>query len=449
MGIGGIGMSGIAMICAKRGYTVSGCDLDLNQHSISLLKSLSCSVAHGHLSPICHHDDIDCLVYSTAIFHDHPELTLARTKGIRTMHRSQMLAELMQGMYTIAVTGSHGKTTTSSLIAHITTHCNQDPTVVVGGHIHSLGSNARYGKSQLFVAEADESDRSMVNLPPSLAVITNIDLEHLETYSSLDDIKNTFLQFIQRLPMNGKVVLNIDDEHTRTLMPQVERSHISCSVTQPADVQAVDILLHASSSEFTILHNGIRSSRIHLALPGIYNVANATAAYAACLEIGIDSQCIIEGFATFTGVDRRFTYKGIFQGAAVFDDYGHHPTEIAHAITVARKKTDGKLILVFQPHRYSRTGKLWNLFLDTLSSHNVDYLIITDIYAASEAPVPGVTSKRLVQELQAKSPHMRVVYQPCEANFSSIKENLSTIATPEDLILLQGAGRLYDFISYI
>lgn len=449
VGIGGIGMSGIATILKQSGYTISGCDPDTEQDTVTQLRKLGCSVYHGNNSTECNDATIDTLVYipmyATTIPAVTAEIAQAQARGIPTISRACMLAELMRTKYSIAIAGSHGKTTTTSLISHILIEAKMDPTVVIGGQLKNLSSNARMGKSDFLVAEADESDRSFLQLHPTLAVITNIDLEHLETYTDLNDIKQCFKQFLNNLPVDGKAIVCIDDENIRSLMPFDHIKTISYGIAYEADFYAQDIILNADHSLFTVYtkNNPTPLGTIMLPMPGLHNVYNALAAIALAQELKISFEIMIQSLASFGGVERRFSFHGTYKGAEIFDDYGHHPKEIENTLKVARKRTHNKLIVVFQPHRYTRTQKLWNDFLTTFATSAIDTLIFTDIYSAGEYPIPTITSQRFVQELTALNPPFIIQYVPFEDDFTQIKQAIEQSVAKNDLILLLGAGKMH------
>lgn len=446
VGIGGIGMSGIAQIFAQKGFRVSGCDSDNSQKSISKLLSLGCSISQSNNSDACHDDSIGILVYSSAISQTNPEILRARERGIPVVHRSLMLAELMRDHYGIGITGSHGKTTTSSLIAHLLLQADFDPTIVVGGSMHNIDNNAYYGRGKFLVAEADESDRSLLNLPICYGVVTNIDLEHLETYSSIEDITDTFEMFLRKIPFYGKVFMCVDDTHAQKLTQKL--SHvISYGIDESAHWKIINVTLNSDDSVFSLLRGGITHGPFIIPLPGIHNVKNATASILVAHTLEIPWDTIQKGLLTFKGVDRRFTYKGTYNGATIFDDYGHHPEEIFHSLKVAYQKKKGRLILLFQPHRYSRTEALWNEFIRVLSSSTIDELILTDIYPASETPREGITSERLLRELKNLHPSIKASYIPLDYDFKGIEAYLKTHLKPDDLLLIQGAGKVNSIVS--
>lgn len=449
VGIGGIGMSGIATILKQQGYTISGCDPDINQDTVIQLKKLNCAVYHGNNTTACDDETIDTLVYipmyATSINAVEQEIARAQSRGIPTISRARMLAELMRTKYSIAITGSHGKTTTTSLISHILIEAQMDPTVVIGGQLKNLSSSSRIGHGDFLVAEADESDRSFLQLLPTLAVITNIDLEHLETYKDLDDIKQAFAQFITKLPFYGKAIICIDDENIRSLLPIEYIKTISYGIKYPADFYARDIVLNADHSTFTVYKKNNPEPLLHIMLPmpGKHNIYNCLGAIALAHELAIDDATIIRSIASFGGIERRFSFRGMYKGAEIFDDYGHHPKEIENTLLVARRRAKNKVMVIFQPHRYTRTEKLWSQFLDTFYKSGIDRLIITDIHSAGEQAIDTISSKRLASEIQSLNPPFSVHYVPFEDDFTQIKEQIARSVETNDLILFLGAGKVY------
>lgn len=451
MGIGGIGMSGIATILKYQGYTISGCDADMEQKSIAMLQEIGCALFPGNNTPQCHDHSIDILVYSTMIPMHNPEIQAAQQRGIATIPRALMLAELMRTKYSVAISGSHGKTTTTSLISHILIEAALDPTVIIGGHLTTISNNARIGRGDFLVAEADESDRSFLHLYATLAVVTNIDLEHLETYQNIDDIKQTFKQFLLNLPFYGAAILCADDEHIQSLLPLPTIKTILYGLTPRADWYATNINLQPSFSTFILHHKSQDEplAEVMLNMPGNHNILNSLAAIALTRELDIPLSSIIQSLQTFQGVDRRFSYRGTFQGAELFDDYGHHPKEIDCTLQVARRRARKKLTVIFQPHRYIRTHKLWDSFIETFLKSDIDHLIITDLHPAGETPIPGVTGKQLAQAIKARVPRFAVSYVPLESDFDSIKTAVTASANPDDLILLLGAGKINRLVKYL
>ncbi|MBN1549068.1 UDP-N-acetylmuramate--L-alanine ligase [Candidatus Babeliales bacterium] len=443
VGIGGIGMSGIAKVLRYQGYTISGCDLDMKQMSITELKELGCAISHGHNTAICQDQSIDILVYSSAVKTTNPELLAAQTRGIPTIPRALMLAELMRTKYSVAIAGSHGKTTTTSMISHVLIEAGLDPTIIIGGHLKNISAHARLGKGDFLVAEADESDRSLLNLQATMAVLTNIDLEHLETYTDLDDVKATFTRFLNNLPFYGKAFLCIDDPNIQSILPIAHLKTIKYGFSQElADLFATNVILNVDHSTCVVATKQGELGPIIIPMPGRHNVLNALATCALARELGVTFDMITQALASFKGVERRFSYKGTFAGAELFDDYGHHPVEIKNTLEVARKRTQGNLTVVFQPHRYSRTHKLWEQFIDMFLESNIDHLIITDIYAASEAPIAEITGENFVKAIRQRNPRFTIHYAPYEETFHEIKKILTQLARQNDLILLQGAGKI-------
>lgn len=449
VGIGGIGMSGIATILKQQGYTISGCDPDIKQDTISQLKKIGCHVYHSNNSSECDDTTIDILVYipmyATSIEAVAAEIERSQARNIPTISRAQMLAELMRTKYSIAIAGSHGKTTTTSLIAHVLIEAQKDPTVIIGGNLKNISSSIRLGNGDFLVAEADESDRSFLQLFPTIAIVTNIDLEHLETYSDLDDIKEAFLYFLKNLPFYGKAIVCTDDENIRSVLPLSPIQIICYGIDHAADFYARDIVLNADHSLFTVFrkNNPESLATIMLPIPGKHNVYNCLAAIALAYELEIPCETIIRSLQTFGGIERRFSFHGIYKGAEIFDDYGHHPKEIENTLLVARRRAKNKLIVVFQPHRYTRTQKLWSDFVTTFCKSSIDILIITDIHSAGEAPIDSVSSKALAQFIQSTNPLFSVHYAPFEEDFAHIKASIDQSVDADDLILFLGAGKIY------
>ncbi len=448
VGIGGIGMSGIATILKQSGHTISGCDPDTSQDTIAQLRHLGCKVYKNNNATECDDATIDILVYipmyATTIPAVTAEIKQAQLRNIPTISRAHMLAELMhKNQQSIAVAGSHGKTTTTSLISHILIASDIDPTVVIGGQLKNINSNARSGNGNVLVAEADESDRSFLELYPTIAVITNIDLEHLETYAGLDDIKRCFMQFLNNLPTHGKAIVCTDDENVRSIIHLTQITTITYGIEHEADFFAHDIILNADHSTFTAYTKNGLLGTIKLPIAGKHNIYNCLAAIAVAHELGIAFETIAKHIASFGGVARRFSFHGMYQGAEIFDDYGHHPKEIEYTLNVARKRTHNKLIVVFQPHRYTRTAKLWNDFLSTFISSNIDHLIITDIYSAGEYPIANISSSRFAQELTHLKPPFTIQYIPFEDDFTQIKEVIARSVGANDLLLFLGAGKVH------
>lgn len=443
VGIGGIGMSGIAKILAHRGYTISGCDIAKNSTDIQELKNLGCSISDHHHSDICIHDSIDVYVYSSDVKKDIPEFIHAQKNNTPIIHRSQALAYCMKTTYNIAISGSHGKTTTTGMIAHIFLHAHKDPNIILGGHLPTIKNNAHAGSGDFTIAEADESDRSFLNIPTDIGILTNIDKEHMSTYHSLEDLSKTCLQFLNNISWSGTAIICSDNQHIQNIMPFITTPKITCGTNLNADYQARTIQLHPDASTFDLYAHSKLLGTVTLNVPGIHNVINSVAACAAALQVGISFESIQQALASFISVDRRFTFKGTTaQGALIYDDYGHHPTEILATLQVAKNKTKGKIFIAFQPQRYTRTYHLWDEFIEFFSTHFADHTLITDIYDANETPIPGIESCKLVEKIYQKNSSSPVMYFPATNNFEQISSYIKQYAQKDDLIVLLGAGKI-------
>ena len=359
----------------------------------------------------------------------------------------------MRTKYSITVSGAHGKTTTTSLISHILIEADQHPTVIVGGILKNISSNAQLGQGGLLIAEADESDRSLLYLNPTMAVVTNIDLEHLDTYKDLDDIKTTFKHFLARLPFYGKAFLCIDDVNIQSILPLPHIGVVKYGLSEMADLMGRVVELGTTYSIVDVYENKLVNSsnsrepmligRVKVNIPGIHNVLNSLAAIAVCLDVEVPFETIAKALESFTGVERRFELKGTFRGAEIFDDYGHHPTEIKHTLVVAQRRTQKNLHVIFQPHRFTRTEKLWHEFVDLFAHadglYKIETLFITDIYPASEQPIPGITSERLVADIKALRPDLKIFYRP---TYTEITEEIKDMLAEGDMLLTIGAGKV-------
>jgi UDP-N-acetylmuramate--alanine ligase len=435
VGIGGSGMSGIAEVLLNLGYTVSGSDLRRSAVTDRLAER-GARVAEGHAASNL--GDAHVVVTSTAVDARNPEVTEARRRGIPVIPRAEMLAELMRLKYGVAVAGSHGKTTTTSMVALVLDRGALDPTVVVGGRLGVLGSGARLGRGDFMVAEADESDRSFLKLTPTVAVVTNIDREHLDTYRDLADIQEAFLGFVNKVPFYGVVVLCLDDPPAQDILPRVERRVLTYGLSHQARVSARDLEVGPSGSSYTATRDGEPLGRVTLAVPGAHNVLNSLAAVAVGLELEVPFAAIEAGLESFTGVDRRFQVRGEAGGVLVIDDYGHHPTEIRATLETLRRRAGGRRTLVlFQPHRYTRTQALWDEF--GRAFHQADVLILTDIYPAAEAAIPGVTAEALARAI-AERGHRQVAWA---GDLRAATERLCAEAREGDVVLTLGAGSVW------
>jgi UDP-N-acetylmuramate--alanine ligase len=439
VGVGGIGMSGIAEVLLNLGYHVSGSDLRRSPIT-DRLEKLGATIFEGHQTTNV--EDAHVVVISTAVRPDNPEVIEAVRKQIPVIPRAEMLAELMRLKYGIAIAGSHGKTTTTSMVATVLDRAGVDPTIVVGGRVNTLGSNARLGRGDFMVVEADESDKSFLKLSPTIAVVTNIDLEHLDFYRDIEEIRSYFVQFVNKVPFYGSVIICLDDQNIQMIIPQISRRVITYGLRAQAEIAASDVQISRENfgSDFTVKRKGEDFGRIKLNVPGKHNVCNALAAVTVGLELEIDFQIIAEGLESFRGTERRFQIKGLIgsdpDGILVVDDYGHHPTEIR--ATLAAAKTSGRrLVVLFQPHRYTRTAALHDEF--ARSFYDADVVLLADIYAASEDPIPGVTSQAMVEEIE-KFGHRNARYI---GGIEQGKEALLEAAQPGDLVMTLGAGSVW------
>ncbi len=434
VGIGGIGMSGIAEVLLNLGYAITGSDVSLSDIT-QRLTSLGAVIFSGHQASYLR--DADVVVTSTAVKDDNPEVLEAHRRNIPVIPRAEMLAELLKMKFSVAVSGSHGKTTTTSMVSTVLAYGGLDPTMVIGGKLASIGSNAKIGDGEIIVAEADESDGSFLKLNPCLAVITNIDREHLDYYRDIEEIKAAFLKFANIVPFYGSTILCLDNEHVREILPQIKRKVITYGLTSPADYQATEMVLAGPLSKFSVSCRGERLGEVTLNVPGRFNIANALATIAVARELDMPFDAIRKGLEAFVGVHRRLEIKGKVNGVTVVDDYGHHPTEIRETLAAARQVWKDRIIVVFQPHRYTRTQKLFNEFLTAFP--DADYLIVTDIYAASEKPIEGVSAANLCEGIRAHG-HQNVIYL---SGFDEMTDHLLAMAKPSDVIITQGAGSVW------
>ena len=435
IGIGGIGMSGIAEVLLNLGYQISGSDLKLSATTERLAR-LGAKIYEGHAASNI--GAAKAVVFSSAIDPQNPELAEARRLKIPLIARGELLAELMRLKYGIAIAGSHGKTTTTSMTATVLNAARFDPTVVVGGKAASMGgSNARVGQSDFLVVESDESDGSFLKLTPILAVVTNIDREHLDHYPSIVEIRAAFLEFIQKVPFYGAAILCLDDENIQHILPAINRRTITYGRSHHAALQVVDAECGAFESWFAVRGRRQDLGKFHLRVPGMHNVLNATAAVAVALELDIPVETIRQGLASYTGVDRRFQTRGQVRGVTVIDDYGHHPTEIRATLAAAKLCNFGRVLAVFQPHRYTRTQHLLDEFAK--SFHQADLVFVLDIYAASETPIVGVSAELLAQRMRDFG-HQAAEYT------GGIEQTANAVAgqsRDRDLVLTLGAGNVW------
>lgn len=440
VGIGGIGMSGIAEVLINQGYRVQGSDMSENANVLRL-RERGAKVFIGHDAGNV--ADAHVVVVSTAIRRDNPELQRAREKRLPVVRRAEMLAELMRLKRSIAVAGTHGKTTTTSLVATLLEGASFDPTVINGGIINAYGTNSRLGDGEWMVVEADESDGTFLKLPADVAIVTNIDPEHLDHFKTFDAIKEAFRALVENLPFYGFAVMCLDHPTVQELVGRIEdRRVITYGENPQADVRLMDIDLAGGRSRFSVLIRDRISSaatyiqNLELPMPGHHNALNATAAIAVAHELGVDAQTIRKALAGFGGVKRRFTRTGEWNGAIIFDDYGHHPVEISAVLKAARASTKGQVIAVVQPHRYTRLQALFNDFASCFN--DADHVLITDVYAAGEAPIEGVSRDSLVAAVKAHGHRSASALESA----ASLPQRIAEIAGEGDYIVLLGAGNI-------
>ncbi|SDT84085.1 UDP-N-acetylmuramate--L-alanine ligase [Desulfobacula phenolica] len=435
VGIGGIGMSGIAELLLHLGYKVSGSDLKLSPITRRLEENGGI-IFQGHSKEQVAGASV--VVTSSAISRENPEVIRAKELSVPIIPRAEMLAELMRIKYSIAVSGAHGKTSTTSMIAQILNTAGLDPTVIIGGLLKGLDTNALHGKGEYIIAEADESDGSFLKYSPAIAAVTNIDLEHLDFYNDIEDIKNNFVQFINSVPFYGLAILCLDNEHIQDILPRINVRYTTYGMTAQSDLQAREIFFHGSKSIFQIFYHENHMGEISLNLAGSHNISNALAAIATALELNIPFKTVKEALEQIEGVKRRLEIKGKKKGIMVMDDYGHHPTEIMATLTAIRKSyKDKRLIVVFQPHRYTRTQGLFHEF--TRSFYQSDILIVLPIYAASEKKIKGVDAQHLCKSIMEHG-HKDVSYAP---DFTQALSMITHKVKNDDIVLTLGAGDIY------
>lgn len=435
VGIGGIGMSGIAELLLNLGYLVSGSDV--NDSPITRrLKGLGARIYIGHQASQVY--EVDVIVVSSAIPPDNPEVMSARERLIPVIRRAEMLAELMRLKYGIAIAGTHGKTTTTSLVATVLAQGGLDPTIVIGGRLNSLGSNAKLGSGEYLVAEADESDGSFLKLSPTIAVVTTIDAEHLDYYGTLDNIKRDFLRFINKVPFYGAAILCLDEKNIQEIIPKVEKRCITYGLNTQADLMAGQISFSGFSSRFQLAYKGEELGFIKLAIPGMHNVYNCMAAVCVGLDVGLTFEVIKSALEEFTGPDRRFQLIGEPKNIQIIDDYAHHPVEIKATLKAAKEGWGRRTVVIFQPHRYTRIRDLLEEFFTAF--YQADVLIVTDIYAAGEKPIPGVSAKQIATGIREHG-HRNVVFIP---QAEKIIPHILEIVKPQDMVLTLGAGNVWE-----
>jgi UDP-N-acetylmuramate--alanine ligase len=434
VGIGGIGMSGIAEVLANLGYEVTGSDLIQSETTKRLVK-VGCKVAIGHARENV--GEADVVVISSAVRHDNPEVAAARQAGIPVVPRATMLNELMRMKYGIAIAGSHGKTTTTSMVATIMAQASMDPTVVIGGRLDSLGTNARLGEGDFLVAEADESDGSFLQLSPTIAVVTNIDNEHMDHYGTFDKLRSAFRRFLDKVPFYGRAILCVDDTEVAGMLADLERPVIAYGLTAQADVTASDIVHEGFNSNFTASLGGDRLGEVRLPVPGLHNVYNSLAAIAVGLELEVPFDTIASALASYAGTQRRFQKKGEAKGIAVYDDYAHHPAEIRATLSAARLGWKGRVVALFQPHRFSRTRDLLPEF--GTAFHNADKVLVCDIYSAGEDQIANLTGEDVARSITSHGHRNAEYVGACDKAVKKAVDELQD----GDLLLTLGAGDIW------
>jgi UDP-N-acetylmuramate--alanine ligase len=434
VGIGGIGMSGIAEVLLNLGYRVSGSDMK-ESDTTERLRGLGGEIAIGHRAGNIAEPHV--VVISSAVKSDNVEVVAAREKQIPVIPRAVMLAQLMRLRYGIAIAGAHGKTTTTSMVSTVLAAGGIDPTVVIGGKLNSLGTNAKLGQGEYLVAEADESDGSFLKLSPTIAVVTTIDEEHLDYYKDIAEIKDAFLAFINKVPFYGVAMLCLDQPHIQALIPKVQKRYQTYGLSTQADYQARDVSLRPLGSTFRVLHHDEDLGAFELSVPGVHNINNGLAAVAVARELGIDLEVIRKALREFSGVQRRFQIKGEARGIIVVDDYGHHPTEVKATLAAAAAGLERRVVVLFQPHRYSRTQHLLTEFFTAFNQ--ADKLLVMDIYAAGEKPLPGVSGQALYEGIKQYG-HKDVTYVP---DRTKIVDQLVATLRKGDLLITLGAGDVW------
>ena len=434
VGIGGTGMCGIAEVLLNLGYPVSGSDLASNA-ATRRLKRLGATIHRGHGPEQVGQSDV--VVISSAVGEENPEVIEARRCKIPVIPRAEMLAELMRLKYAVAVAGAHGKTTTTAMVAEVLDRGKLDPTVVIGGRVGKLRSGAKLGHGDIMVAEADESDGSFLKMKPTIAVVTNIDREHLDYYGDLDEIREAFVQFLSRVPFYGAAVVCLDDAEVRRILPRIDRKVITYGIDEPADVRAVNIAFEGFTASYTLSVRGKELGRVSLRTPGRHSVANSLAAAAVGLELDVPFRTVAAALRGFRGVDRRLQVRGEAFGATVIDDYGHHPTEIRATLEAIRGGFEGRLLVVFQPHRYSRTETLLAEF--GASFDLADRVFVAEIYPAGERPRPGIDGAAVCEALRDHGQE-QVEHVP---RLQTLPERLRAMIREGDIVLTLGAGDVW------
>lgn len=440
IGIGGTGMNGIAEVLLNRGYKVSGSDMNENQ-ATRRLSSLGALVSIGHKAE--HVKSADVVVTSSAIDEKNVEVKEAKKQKIPIIPRAEMLAELMRMKNGIAIAGSHGKTSTTSMIAQILESAGFDPTIIVGGRLNTIGAHAKLGEGDFIVAEADESDRSFLYLSPFIAVLTNLDEEHLDQYKDVEEIKKTFINFANKVPFYCPVVLCLDDTNLQSLIPKLERRIITYGFSAQADIFARDPVFNEFSSTSTLFLKGKKIGLLKLNVPGVHSILNAMASVCVGIDLDIPIPTILEALEKYSGIGRRFELKTTIHNIMIIEDYAHHPTEIKATLLAAQSGWDRRIVAVFQPHRFSRLSFLMSEF--GMAFNQADVLIITEIFSAGEQPIPGVSGEILCDEIR-KFGHKHIHFEPDMKNIPSL---IKELVKPKDMVLIMGAGSISSIIPEI
>ncbi|MDA8753612.1 UDP-N-acetylmuramate--L-alanine ligase [Candidatus Marinimicrobia bacterium] len=437
VGIGGIGMSGIAELLLNLGFDISGSDIS-NNENVERLKILGVIIFHGHNPENI--KGCDVLVYSSAVSLNNSEIIRAKQMGLPVIKRAEMLGELINLKETsIAISGTHGKTTTSSMIGSMLTHAGKEPTLVVGGLVQNLNSNSKLGEGQIIVVEADEFDRSFLSLKPTIAIVNNIELEHTDCYKDLNDLENSFLQFCQSVPFYGSVLVNIDSFSIKNILHKIERPVTTYGMSRDAAFRAKELEFKENKSTYSLFRAEENLGKIHLNVPGEHNIMNSLGAVALGFELGLSFNSIKNGLLDYKGVRRRFDIKGSHNDVMVVDDYAHHPTEVFTTIEAAKKGWDRKLIVVFQPHLFTRTKEFYKEFAKSLEK--ADFIIITSIYPSREKPIPGITSKLISDYIDKTKKDVLFNVNDVDQAITILNE----IAKPGSMILTLGAGDIWRF----
>jgi UDP-N-acetylmuramate--alanine ligase len=437
VGIGGIGMSGIAELLLNLGFDISGSDIS-NNENVERLKKLGVMIFHGHNPENI--KGCNVLVYSSAVSLDNSEIIRAKQMGLPVIKRAEMLGELINLKETsIAISGTHGKTTTSSMIGSMLTYAGKEPTLVVGGLVQNLNSNSKLGEGQIIVVEADEFDRSFLSLKPTIAIVNNIELEHTDCYKDLNDLENSFLQFCQSVPFYGSVLLNIDSFSIKNIIHKIERPVTTYGMSRDAAFRAKELEFKENKSTYSLFRAEENLGKIHLNVPGEHNIMNSLGAVALGFELGLSFNSIKNGLLDYKGVRRRFDIKGSHNDVMVVDDYAHHPTEVSTTIEAAKKGWNRKLIVVFQPHLYTRTKEFYKEFAKSLEK--ADFIIITSIYPSREKPIPGITSKLISNNIDKTKKDVLFNVNEVDQAITILNE----IAKPGSMILTLGAGDIWRF----